>query len=166
MDLYCPITGEINCKCNKNQNMISSLKVDLKATLRKLFTDRAVYIKFLLDSIIDEVNNSNIILDRLLNNQNDIGNQIRNIIGDYNADELIRLLYQNIKLIEDIILLDKNNNMDDILNKRNDLFDNGDEISHFLDNLNNKEGSYELYRDIFHTPGYPGYTNVFSKIKL
>lgn len=151
MNKHCPVTGEINCKCGKKQLKVPSLRVDLKSSLRKLFTDHAVYTKFVINSIVDNTNDLTVVLNRLLENQKDIGNQIRDIIGNESANELIRLLTIHIKLAGEVIKASKMKESHKLLqSKVNILFENGDQIADLLNSLNEEKLPYETVRDMFH----------------
>jgi len=50
----CVITGEYYCKCDRQRNN-QGLIVTQQGTMRKLWTDHAVYIKFIIDNIIDSI---------------------------------------------------------------------------------------------------------------
>jgi len=69
---FCGTTGEVNCKCYKPTPKITSMQVDLKSTLRKLWTDHRVYTKFAINSLVDGGEDITEISNRLMSNQQDI----------------------------------------------------------------------------------------------
>ena len=149
---YCPITGETDCKCGKPQYKISSMKVDLKATLRKLFTDHAVYTKFVLNDIVDGVSSVNAFLNRLLDNQVDIGNQLKAIIGEEAGNTLTYLLQQHIKLAGEVIKSAAGHDDENVLQRNvNELFENSNKVAEFLSSLNPEQLPYDVTESMFHT---------------
>ena len=62
----------------------------------KKLTEHAVYTMWFIVSAIEKTENSNLIANRLMKNQQDIGNYIKPMIGVQNANTLIRLLKEHI----------------------------------------------------------------------
>ncbi|HSW75823.1 MAG TPA: hypothetical protein VLG50_02170 [Candidatus Saccharimonadales bacterium] len=132
---YCPITGEQQCKCLYKNDAIHALKVDLKSTMRKLFTDHAVYTSFVLKLIVDKINDNGVYLTRLIENQKDIGNQLKPIIGDKHGNMLTALLTEHIKCAGDVMkaAVLKSNQLSNNIEK---LFLNSEQVAKFLTSLN------------------------------
>lgn len=154
MDLYdypqnCPITGEIRCKCLYENNVnITNYQTDLKSTLRKLFTDHAVYTKFVINAVVDGTNDVNILAKRVLQNQVDIGDQLKPYIGVEAGDQLTYLLQTHIKLAKTVIE-NATKNSRTLQNNIIKLFLNGDEISAFLNSLNPEKIPYLMMQNMF-----------------
>ena len=133
---FCRITGEKYCKCQNKMDSIDALQVDIKATMRKLFTDHAVYTKFVINGIVDGSNDVQALLLRLLQNQSDIGDQLAPIIGKENGKILTELLQEHIEFAGEVIMQAKAGNDDRIATKR--LFANSRAIASFLSSLSDK----------------------------
>lgn len=147
---FCPTTGEVHCKCLTPKIRISSLKVDLKSALRKLFTDHGVYTAFVLKSIVDGISDVPVFLDRLLLNQEDIGDQLKPIVGDAKGNLLTDVLTEHINLAGDVITAATKN--DPTLNdKIKKLFENSDEVARVLTSLNPSKLPYPITQKMFHT---------------
>lgn len=147
MDKYCPITREVSCKCGKYQTKIPSWQVNLKLTLRKLFTDHAVYTKFVINGIIGIYPNVPAMTQRLLSNQIDIGDQLKPIIGDSRRKELTDLLTKHIILAADVITITSSNKAQQELQIAvNNLFENSDQVAAFLTSLNPEKLPYHFIK--------------------
>src|SRR5258708_26543703 len=146
---YCPITHESHCKCIYKSELVSPLKVDLKSALRKLFTDHGVYTAFVLKSIVDGTKDTPVYLNRLLDNQKDIGDQLKPIVGELKGNEITKVLKEHIKLAGDVITAavkkDKTLN-----NKIKLLFINSDLVAETLTSLNEEALPYSITSDMFH----------------
>ena len=118
---------------------------NLRITLRNLFADHAVYTKFFVQSVIFKFPDIDVIKKRLIRNQEDIGNGLRSKIGDDNANKLISLLKEHIKLAAQVV----SNLMVKVDKKTlnysiNKLFENSDNVSKLISSLN----LYKLPLDI------------------
>lgn len=145
---YCSITGECHCKCLYERNKSSALKVDLKSALRKLFTDHAVYMVFLLKGIVDLTSDTQVFLTRLLRNQVDIGDQLKPIIGTDNGNKVTAVLTKHIKLAGSVITAETENdrNLNLIIQ---DLFTNSADVAQVLSSLNPQLLPYAATKQMF-----------------
>jgi hypothetical protein len=69
-----------------------------KETLRKAFTDHAVYTKFVITDIVEALPNLATDIDRLVKNQEEIGHIFSVSIGSEKGIELANLLKEHIRL--------------------------------------------------------------------
>lgn len=130
MNYHCPVTGETDCKCSHQKQGLHPLKVDLKAALRKVFTDHAVYTRFVIVSMLGSLEDLNVMIWRLLRNQTDIAHLILPIIGEDNAKTLANLLTEHIKLAAEV---GKSSLSRDSINS---FMENGVLVGRFLSSLN------------------------------
>lgn len=140
MSNFCSITGNSNCDCvvkNAVNPIGSALLVDLKATLRKIFTDHGVYTLWLiLESLPNKTSFADEVTKRLLRNPKDISNLLVNIIGNDAAFLVQQLFTEHLILASKTFEPAKNgdtNTLNMVLNK---LFANGDKIGEALSTLN------------------------------
>jgi hypothetical protein len=123
-----PATGNIICNCGA------------KEIFRILFTDHVIYTKLVVVSILNNLPDLNVSLNRLLKNQEDIGNGLKLYTTDEIGNELTKLLKKHITLagnyITAISSLHKDNNKQIIENSKNELFKNSDDVSLFISNIN------------------------------
>ena len=132
--MYCAISGERHCKCLNPLPKINAARVDFKATLRKLWTDHAVYTVFVIKSIIDDDGDTKFLIPRLMQNQTDIGDQLREFISDKQANELTKLLKEHISLAGEVVSLVRNKR--NTTNKVEELYSNANRVGRFLTSLN------------------------------
>lgn len=135
---YCAVTGEVHCKCEGEKEGIPAIKVNMRETMRKLFTDHAVFTKFVLQAIVDAHPGVTSLLTRLKQNQTDIGDQLKPIIGVKLATKLSDLLLEHITLAGEVItaasddLADKTT-LESAITK---LMENSGRVAEFLTSLN------------------------------
>lgn len=150
---YCARTGEINCKCLASRKLtsVTGIKVDLKMSLRKLFTDHAVYTILVMKALVNKTDDVNVLVPRLLNNQKDIGDQVKAVVGDDNiGSQLTSLLTQHINLAAAVIKAAIAGVPQTTLNNNiSELYKNGNEIAAFLSKLNPEKLVYEDIQKMF-----------------
>lgn len=145
---YCSITNEVNCKCLPEGQGVSALQVDMKSALRKLFTDHGVYTALVMKSIVDHSEDTKVLLNRLLLNQKDIGDQLKPLIGD-KGDILTEVLTQHIKLAGDVITAAVKKDKQ-LQNKIKKLFNNSDVVAKTLTSINPNKLPFETTQEMFH----------------
>ena len=133
--MYCPVTGETKCKCIDKKPLVSALQIDLKSALRKLFTDHGVYTKFVSNAIVDK-EEVGALVKRLFQNQIDIGNQLKPVIGKEKGAQLSKLLLQHIELASEVIKAAVKNDKTLLNNNTKKLFVNSKYVAEFLSSLN------------------------------
>lgn len=143
--MSCPITGEKHCKCIDHKEPIDH--IDLKSTLRKLFTDHGVYTAFVLKSIIDDVS-PDVFLKRLLVNQKDIGDELKPLIGNTKGNLITKLLTEHIKLAGECIKAAAKHDKQ-IQKKLNMLFKNSDQVAAALSSINPQKLPYDITQEMF-----------------
>lgn len=123
--------------------------VDFKNTERKLWSDHAFWTSKFIISDVANLEDKNKVLERLLKNQDDIGNSIKPYYGEEAGNKLAWLLKEHIKMAGAIVDAAKVGNKED-LDKYNKLwFQNADQIVNFLSVANPKWSKKEL-KDMFY----------------
>jgi hypothetical protein len=112
--------------------------VELRVNMRRLWEDHAMYTRNVIFNIIDDLPGTNEAVERLLKNQDDIGNAIKPIYGDAAGAKLTDLLREHIVLAADLLKAAKVNNQDEFKNVNTKWFKNADDISAFLNSANPK----------------------------
>jgi len=137
--MSCPITGDPTCKCTQ------------KETLRKLFTEHAVYTKFYIESALQSLPDLGVITARLIKKQSDIGNYVKPVIGKKNGDTLTTLLKAHILAAADAVnaIKGKDKNVIDAAIKK--VFSNSAQVAGFLSSLNPSKLPYETVSTMFNT---------------
>lgn len=139
------ITAINNQPRNKSQ-------CELKMTERKLWIDHVLWTRSFIVSDLASLEDKNDVLERLLKNQDDIGNSIKPYYGEEAGNKLAALLREHIELAIQVVDAAKNNNKSD-LEKYNKLwYENADKIADFLSSANpnysNKNLKDMLYKHL------------------
>lgn len=127
--MVCPVTGEPVCRCNQEHFSDISFRPTMQTILRKLFTDRAIYIRLYMISLSANLQDKHAILRRLTENQEDIAK----VLSPENSETLELLLKEHISRIgEYVSCLSKTKNNDSCNPIFDKLVENGFKISNFL----------------------------------
>ena len=108
----------------------------LRMAMHKLWEDHIVWTRNVILNIMDDLPGTEPAVNRLLQNQDDIGNAVKPFYGEAGGKELTRLLREHITIAADLLKAAKagNNSAFDAANKK--WFVNADEISGFLSKAN------------------------------
>ena len=125
-----PLQAQMNMKAN------SSKGEQLRMAMHKLWEDHIVWTRNVILNIMDDLPGTEQAVNRLLSNQDDIGNAVKPFYGDAGGKELTRLLREHITTAADLLKAAKtgNNSAFDAANKKWSA--NADEISDFLSKAN------------------------------
>jgi hypothetical protein len=88
----------------------STAAADLKTTMRKLWTDHTVWTRDYIVAAVDDKPDAMAAANRLMKNQEDIGNAIAGYYGAAAGQQLTSLLKQHISIAVDLIKAAKANN--------------------------------------------------------
>ena len=118
--------------------------VNLKMNERKLWIDHVSWTRNFIVSDLASLADKDVVLQRLLKNQDDIGASIKPYYGEDAGNKLSKLLREHIELAGQVVAAAKSNNKTD-LDKYNKLwYKNADEISKFLSDANPNWSNSEL----------------------
>jgi hypothetical protein len=119
-----------------DMNAKSSKSEQLRMAMHKLWEDHIVWTRNVILNIMDDLPGTDQAVNRLLKNQDDIGNAVKPFYGEAGGKELTRLLREHITIAADLLKAAKggNNSAFDAANKK--WFANADEISDFLSKAN------------------------------
>jgi hypothetical protein len=109
---------------------------ELRTNMRKLWEDHVTWTRNVILCIMDDLPGADQAVERLLKNQDDIGNAIKPVYGDDAGNKLTTLLRTHITQAADLLKAAKKNDKVafDQFNKK--WFENADEISAFLSKAN------------------------------
>ena len=128
---------------------ISKSKCNLIMDERQLWIDHVSWTRNFIVSDIASLEDKNIVLERLLKNQDDIGNSIKPYYGEDAGNKLSALLREHIELAGKVLEAAKNKDSK-ALDKNNKLwYENADEIADFLSKANPNYSNNEL-KDMLH----------------
>lgn len=109
---------------------------DLKSDMRKLWEDHITWTRNVIFNIIDDLPGTAEAVDRLLDNQTDIGNAIKPFYGEAAGNQLTALLREHITTAAEILTALKNNNTAALNDAIARWYANGDAIATFLSAAN------------------------------
>ena len=119
-----------------DMNQKISKSEQLRMAMHKLWEDHIVWTRNVILNIMDDLPGTEQAVNRLLQNQDDIGNAVKPFYGEAGGKELTRLLREHITIAADLLKAAKagNNSAFDAANKK--WFANAEEISGFLSKAN------------------------------
>jgi hypothetical protein len=119
-----------------DMNNKTSKSEQLRMAMHKLWEDHIVWTRNVILNIMDDLPGTDQAVNRLLQNQDDIGNAVKPFYGEAGGTELARLLREHITVAADLLKAAKagNNPAFETANKK--WIANADEISGFLSKAN------------------------------
>lgn len=133
----------------RQKDCLSPASVKLREDMRKVWTDHVVWTRNYTVSAVDGTPDQGKMLERLLQNQVDIGNAIKPYYGEAAGNQLAKLLKDHILIAGKVLDAAKSQNQADLKKYNTEWYKNGDDIVEFLSGLNNNWSLNEL-RDMFH----------------
>lgn len=119
-----------------NDIPLNNSTVNLKMNERKLWIDHVLWTRNFIISDLSSLPDKEVVLQRLLKNQDDIGSSIKPYYGEEAGNKLSKLLKEHISIAGQVVDAAKSNNKAD-LDKYNKLwYKNADEIAEFLSGAN------------------------------
>ena len=109
---------------------------ELRSTMRVLWSDHALWTRNVIINIVDGAPGTTEAVNRLLTNQEDIGNVIKPYYGDSAGDALTTLLKEHITTAADILVAARDDNTVAYNAALALWYVNGDEIATFLNTAN------------------------------
>lgn len=108
----------------------------LMSNMRKLWEDHIIWTHMYIVSLFDNLGDIDQITDRLMVNQEDIGNVIRPYYGDKIGDELTQLLKDHISIATQLIKETKDGNIEAASKTKKKWYENADEMATLLSDIN------------------------------
>lgn len=122
---------------------------NFKMEEQRLWIEHVLWTRNFIISDLASLEDKDTVLDRLLKNQDDIGNSIKPYYGDIAGNKLSKLLREHISIAGQIVDAAKEGNKNDV-DKYNTLwYENADKIADFLSAANPNWSNKEL-KDILH----------------
>ncbi len=112
--------------------------VDLRENMRKLWEDHITYTSFYITSALAGGDDAGKVAERLLKNQEDIGNAIKLIYGEAAGNKLTELLKEHILIAVDLVKAAKEGNKEATEAADKKWYKNGEDIAEFLSSANPK----------------------------
>lgn len=119
-------------------NKISSKSVALHADMRKLWEDHITYTRLFIVDAAAGLPEQGATTDRLLQNQDDIGNAVKAYYGDAAGAKLTALLKEHISTAGELVMAAKANDAAKVDDAKKRWYANADAIASFLSGANPK----------------------------
>jgi len=120
---------------SQNQKLSESA-VQLKGDLRKLWIDHTIWTRNYIVSALADLEDKDKVLERLLKNQEDIGNAIKPLYGQDAGDKLTALLKDHILIAGKIVDAAKKGDQASVNKHNKEWYQNADDIAKFLSSAN------------------------------
>ena len=135
---------------NKREDLpLTETQCNLKREQERLWIDHLSWTRNYIVSALDSLQDKDLVLERLIKNQDDIGNSFKPYYGDEVGNKLSELLREHIMLAGKVLDAAKNNNTTDF-DKFNKLwYSNADDIAKFLSDANPNWSNRQL-RNMLH----------------
>jgi hypothetical protein len=117
-------------------NMSHSKSDQLRSSMHKLWEDHVTWTRNVILNIMDDLPGKDQAVNRLLKNQDDIGNAIKPVYGDAAGNELTRLLREHITQAADLLNAAKVDNKPAFNELNKKWLENANQISAFLSKAN------------------------------
>ena len=114
----------------------TSKSEQLRMAMHKLWEDHIIWTRNVILNITDDLPGTDHAVNRLLQNQDDIGNAVKPFYGEAGGKELTRLLREHITVAADLLKAAKTSNNSAFEATKTKWFANADEISGFLNKAN------------------------------
>ena len=144
-----PLTADATENISYKDNVSNKSICDLRMAERKLWIDHVLWTRSFIVSDLSSLEDKGPVTERLLRNQDDIGNSIKPYFGDEAGNKLATLLREHIELAAAVADAAKAGNKDE-LDKNNKLwYENADKIADYLSSINPNYSKTTL-RDMLH----------------
>lgn len=126
------------------QSCYTQSEVNLEKAMRALWEDHVIYTRNYIISALANLPDANAVAQRLLRNQDDIGNAIKPIYGNAAGKKLTQLLRDHILIAADVVTAAKANNTNALKTSSDKWKANAAEIAAFLSSANPNWSKAEL----------------------
>ncbi|MMZ44793.1 hypothetical protein D1872_63790 [compost metagenome] len=134
----------------KGTTCLSPKMVQLKGDMKKVWIDHTIWTRSYIVSAISNRPDQKDVLDRLLRNQQDIGNVIKPYYGEAAGNKLADLLREHILIAGKIVAAAKAGNQADMKKLDADWHANADDIAKFLSEAN-PNWQFKTLQDMLYT---------------
>ncbi|WP_223440561.1 glycosyltransferase [Metabacillus dongyingensis] len=144
-----PIKTDAKDMAQAREECITKETLALKESMRRLWTDHAVWTKSYVVSSLNDLENQKELLARLLKNQDDIGNAIKPYYGEEAGNKLAELLREHILIAGKLTAAAKSGNQSDFKKFNTEWHKNADDIAKFLSSANPNWSEKELKEALY-----------------
>ncbi|KHE70853.1 hypothetical protein, partial [Halobacillus sp. BBL2006] len=131
------LTGPISVEATTNEQYISQAEVKFENDFRRLWIDHVLWTSnYITSATTAGAEDQKQVLERLLKNQEDIGNAIKPVYGESAGNKLTELLKEHIVIAGKMVDAAKNGNEAKVNQLNKEWYKNADEIAAFLSGAN------------------------------
>lgn len=147
-----PTVGAAGTKVGEAQSStcISPQAVKLKTDMQKVWIDHTIWTRSYIVSAMSDRLDQKDVLDRLLENQQDIGNVIKPYYGEAAGNKLTALLKEHIQIAGKIVAAAKAGNNPEVAKQQTAWHRNADDIAKFLSTAN-PNWPFKTVQDMLYT---------------
>lgn len=120
----------------KTMMVCSKSAIDLRMDMRMLWEDHITWTRNYIISAVADLEDAGKVAERLLKNQDDIGNAIKPVYGDAAGNKLAALLRDHIMIATEVVKAAKAGNNEDLAKANKKWNANADDIAVFLSSAN------------------------------
>lgn len=121
---------------NRSKAVFSGSSVELKLSMRKLWEEHISYTRNYIISALAGIEDTSNVAERLLKNQDDIGDVIKPFYGTEAGNKLSALLRDHILIATDVVQAARTGNKEDLSMANQKWYANTDAIAAFLSSVN------------------------------
>jgi len=119
-----------------NKAVPTQSEIDLRNAMRQLWEEHIVYTRNFIISSLGDLEDTGKIAERLLRNQDDIGNAVKPFYGEEAGNKLAALLREHILIAADIVKAAKAGDSEGVAKGEKKWMGNADDIAVFLSGAN------------------------------
>ncbi|MNH89946.1 hypothetical protein D3C87_1032900 [compost metagenome] len=134
----------------KDPACLSPKVVQLKSDMQKAWIDHTIWTRSYIVSALSNLPDQKDVLDRLLRNQQDIGNLIKPYYGEAAGNKLADILREHIQIAGKIVMAAKAGNQEDVKKLEADWHRNADDIAKFL-SAANPNWQFKVLQEMLYT---------------
>lgn len=134
----------------KDAVCLSPQMVQLKGDMEKVWIDHTIWTRSYIVSAISNIPDQKNVLNRLLRNQQDIGNVFKPYYGEAAGNKLADLLKEHIQIAGKIVAAAKAGNQAEVKKLQGEWHKNADDIATFLSALN-PNWPFKTVQDMLYT---------------
>ena len=116
--------------------VLTKSSVELKMTMRKLWEDHITWTRNYIISALSNLKDAGKVAERLLRNQDNIGDAIKPIYGNEAGKKLAALLRDHIVIATEVVKAAKVGNNEELTKANKKWYSNADDIATFLSGAN------------------------------
>ncbi|GGE64246.1 glycosyltransferase [Priestia taiwanensis] len=139
-----PLTIEAKGKHHSQAHCFTKPSIQLMNTMRRLWTDHTTWTRSYIVSALSDLPDRDKVVERLLRNQDDIGNAIKPYYGEAASNKLAELLREHILLAGKVVEAAKSGNQGELEKYNKEWYRNADDIAVFLSKANPNWSTKEL----------------------